>query len=305
MKVLGYLFGSFLLITLFGSSVFAQAQRTFVSGLVGGGNPCNRVAPCRQFTEAISKTAPGGEVIVLDSAGYGTFTITQPVSVIAPPGVYAGISVFSGDGIDINVGPTETVILRGLTIINHRSTGGGVVFSTGGTLHIENCVISGFPSNPGVRFQGSGTLEVKDSIMIGNNSGILVRPTSGTALATVDHVRLEGNFTGLDVEPGSKVTIRNSLASGNEDGFTCFSDNTASAELNIESCIASNNALVGIQVQATSTGVALVRLSNSTVTDNGFAGLFQSGGRLLSRGNNTVEGNATDTMGTIGSYSAK
>jgi hypothetical protein len=55
-----------------------------------------------------------------------------------------------------------------------------------------------------------------------------------------------------------------------------------------------------------STGAATARVSNSTVTDNA-VGLDQFGSNalLLSRGNNTVEGNATNTMGTIGSYSAK
>ena len=32
-------------------------------------------------------------MIVLDSAGYGPVTITQSVSITAPPGVFAGISV--------------------------------------------------------------------------------------------------------------------------------------------------------------------------------------------------------------------
>lgn len=48
-----------------------------------------------------------------------------------------------------------------------------------------------------------------------------------------------------------------------------------------------------------------VRVSRSTVTDNA-VGLQQSGaGVLLSRTDNTVEGNTTPTVGTIGSYGAK
>jgi hypothetical protein len=57
--------------------------------------------------------------------------------------------------------------------------------------------------------------------------------------------------------------------------------------------------------ESVSTGVATVRVSNSTVTDNQF-GLSQTGPAvLLSRGNNTVEGNGANTLGTIGSYTAK
>jgi hypothetical protein len=82
----------------------AQVQRTFVSGLGSDSNPCSRTAPCRTFTQAISQTNTGGEVYVLDSAGYGAFTIAKSVTIVAPQGVVAGISVFSGDGIDVNAG---------------------------------------------------------------------------------------------------------------------------------------------------------------------------------------------------------
>src|SRR5260370_42406683 len=100
----------------------------------GGGrdsNPCSRTGPWRTFGQAISQTNAGGEVVVLDSAGYGVFTISSAVSITAPPGVYAGISVFSGDGIDINAGASDIVILRGLTGNNQGSSGSGLVFNGG------------------------------------------------------------------------------------------------------------------------------------------------------------------------------
>ena len=55
----------------------AAAQRTFVSA-GGVDNPnCSLAAPCRSFASAIAATLSGGEVIVLDSAGYGPVTITK------------------------------------------------------------------------------------------------------------------------------------------------------------------------------------------------------------------------------------
>jgi hypothetical protein len=121
MKAIRLALGSLLFVTLVSSISAAQVQRTFVSGLGNDINPCSRTAPCRTISHSLMGTSAGGEVIVLDSAGYGTFSITQSVSIIAPPGVYAGISVFSGDGIDINAGSTDTVILRGLTVENQGS----------------------------------------------------------------------------------------------------------------------------------------------------------------------------------------
>jgi len=306
MKISMIALSSVVLLVFHASTSLAQSQRTFVSGLGNDANPCTRSAPCRNFAQAVSQTSTGGEVVALDSAGYGPFAITQAVSIIAPPGVYAGISVFSGDGIDINAGASDTVVLRGLTVTSQGSTGSGIVFNSGGTLHIEGCVVSGFratPSAAGIGFVGPGNLLVEDSTARANTFGILVAPSSGTAVASIDHVRMVGGTgEGLHVASGAKVVVRNSIASGGGAGFVVIAGTVSPAELNIENCVASNN--FGTGVDATSiSGVATVRLSNSTITDNG-GGLFNNG-VLLSRGNNTVEGNGTDISGTIGSYSAK
>jgi hypothetical protein len=304
-KSLGYFSASFLLLALYGPSALGQ-QRTFVSGLGNDANPCNRAAPCRTFTQALSMTNAGGEVVVLDSAGYGAFAITQAVTVQAPPGVYAGISVFSGDGITISAGGTDTVILRGLTVNNQGSNGDGIAFNTGGTLHVENCVVSGFASGRGLLIGGAGTLEVKDSIVRSSGVGIQATASSGTAAASIDHVRLEGNNVGIFAEDRAKVTVTNSLASNNGTGFEALS-NSLAVELNIDTCVVTSSSnFGGIFASSMSNGVATVRVSNSTVTGN-TVGLFKQGSAavLLSRGDNTVEGNGTDTIGTIGSYTAK
>jgi hypothetical protein len=307
-RIFAMLFVSALLGILHVSSASAQVQRTFVSGLGADSNPCSRPAPCRTFPQAISQTNSGGEIYVLDSAGYAAFTITKPVSIVAPPGVTAGISVFSGDGVTINAGASDTVILRGLTINNQGSSGSGIVFNTGGTLHVENCVVNGFKNtgaSNGINFLAGANLEVKDSIFRGNFNGIVVHPASGTAQAVIEQVRLENSGVGLFVLEGSTVTVRNSLASGSTGGGFAAASGGASAELDIENCVASNNGF-GIGASTFAAGVATVRLSNSTVTHNG-TGLSSAGAAaaLLSRGNNTVEGNTSNTGGTIGSYSAK
>src|SRR5262245_63883463 len=83
------------------------APRTFVSATGSDLNPCTLVAPCRTFAVALGVTDPGGELIALSSAGYGTASITQAVSIIAAPGVNASVSVVVGFGIDVNAGPND------------------------------------------------------------------------------------------------------------------------------------------------------------------------------------------------------
>src|ERR671934_1739865 len=94
----------------------ATIRRTFVSTSGSDANPCDRATPCRSFGAAIANTTAGGEVIVLDSGGYGPVTITKAVSIIAPPGIYAGITALSGDAIDVSAGTSDKVTLRGLTL---------------------------------------------------------------------------------------------------------------------------------------------------------------------------------------------
>jgi hypothetical protein len=303
------LFGTSLFIILSASAASGQAQRTFVArtGIGNDSNPCTLQAPCRTFTQAISQTSPGGEVVVLNSAGYGAVSITKAISLISPPGVYAGISVFSGDGIDINAGASDVVTLRGLTINNQGTFGSGIAFNGGGTLHVENCVTNGFTAGFGISFNAAGILSVKDSIARGNFSGIVVQPAAGAALADLEGVRLEGNAAAGLVAGGgagtTKVTVRNSFAAGNNTGFATVPGN-GPIELNIESCISSNNSSGGIAAFANNGETVIVRVSSSTVTNNNIGLSASNPAVLLSRVNNTVEGNGTNTIG-IGSYTSK
>src|SRR5207248_831652 len=98
-----------------------------------------------------------------------------------------------------------------------------------------------------------------------------------------------------------KATIRDTLAVGNGAGFQAITSVPgASAEMNLENCVAANNST---GIASTGTGGALTRVSNSTITNNN-TGLFPLGGALLSRLNNTVEGNTTNGNFT-GTFTAK
>ena len=89
--------GSLLLAVSFDARAVG-VQRTFVAANGSDAHPCSLAQPCRSFAAAIANTDPNGEIIVFDSAGYGVVAITKSVTIAAPPGVYAGITVFSGDG---------------------------------------------------------------------------------------------------------------------------------------------------------------------------------------------------------------
>ena len=67
-------------------SAFALNNRSAVSASGLDTNPCTVSSPCRSFTSALAQTAYQGEVIALDSAGYGSFIVSQDVIVSGAPG---------------------------------------------------------------------------------------------------------------------------------------------------------------------------------------------------------------------------
>ncbi|MBI1852170.1 MAG: hypothetical protein HYR85_17660 [Planctomycetes bacterium] len=125
------------------------AQRTFVSGSGNDANAGTITSPKRTFSSALTVTDPGGEIVALDSAAYGAVPINQSVSIIAPSGVYGGITVGSGAAVTLNIGTSDFVVLRGLTINGNPGTT-GVLVNAAGKVHVENCVMNGRGSGAGI-----------------------------------------------------------------------------------------------------------------------------------------------------------
>src|SRR3954453_4616932 len=79
-RALRFLFSAAILIG-FSTAAFGQATRTWVSGVGDDANPCSRTAPCKTFAGAMSKTAEGGEIDVLDPGGFGGVTVTKAITI--------------------------------------------------------------------------------------------------------------------------------------------------------------------------------------------------------------------------------
>jgi len=200
------------------SSGAVGGQRTFVAS-TGVDNPaCSIGAPCRTFTAAITATNAAGEVIILDSAGYGTVTITKSISIISPSGIYAGISVFSGNGVTINA-PGATVVLRGLSINGQGGTN-GILVQQASRVRVEGCVVSNMGA-VGIYHQANGAeLIVLDSISRDNGDGGFALVASNSTIV-LDHVRSEHNANvGIYIAPTptafyARATISDSVFARN------------------------------------------------------------------------------------------
>lgn len=290
-------------ITLFAAAAVVQAApRTFVASTGSDANPCSLSAPCRTFQAAVNAVDAGGQVVALDSAGYGTITINKSVQVIVPPGVHGGIaSSGATDGVTINAGASDVITLRGLYISRNDTMNSGIMFLSGASLFVENCVIEKFSAGIDLQPTNSARVSIKNVIVRNSGfAGIGMFP-QGTAdlKAVIEDSWLENVQTGVDARDNTFVQVRNTVATGNSfAGFVSGSNNAGPARLTVENSVASNNT-TGIR-SIGSLGGNTVVLSNNLVTGNVF-GLTNDGGSAVmeSRGNNTVRGNSVNLSGSI------
>src|SRR5215216_6654318 len=102
-----------LIILTFGFSASAYAvQRTFVSAQFGNDantvNLCSVTQPCRNFNAAVGVVAAGGEVVALDSGGYGPVSIAKAVTLTGPTGGYVAITALNPGTAAVAVGAAGT-----------------------------------------------------------------------------------------------------------------------------------------------------------------------------------------------------
>jgi len=266
-------FACLVVVAIAAAPAHAQATRTWVSGVGDDANPCSRTAPCKTFAGAISKTATGGEINVLDPGGFGGVTITKSIT-ISSEGFEAGVLVSGTNAIIINATTTSNVVLRGLDIEGLGTGLDGIKVLGGlGSLHVEKCTINNFRGTNGSGIEiatslaGTTHVFIKDTIVRNNGQGtgggIFLNPGAGaTVKASLDNVRMEFNIFGLKAQgTGTTVTeVTHSIANGNS--AAGFSAINAAAALNIENSMAANNATGIVCSNAT------VRVGGSSIFGN-------------------------------------
>lgn len=298
------------LLSLLSVGVEAQATRTWVSGVGDDANPCSRTAPCKTFAGAISKTAAGGEINIIDPGGFGSVTITKSISIIGE-GATAGVLASLTNGIVVNAGASDRVVLRGLDIEGAGNGLNGINFLAGGSLTVENCTINGF-TQKGINFTPSGAAQLSvHNTAVRNlpaSTAISIAPgAAGSANAVLDGVLVERALTGLVVTDRSKVLVRRSTFAGTGNNGVLVAATSAAAAVAIEDSTVSgvtsaSAAVAGVEADGAQ---ALVTLSNVTIANGATNGVLESNsGQVQSFGNNRIVGNnpnigAGTTLGTV------
>ncbi|MEQ1677797.1 MAG: right-handed parallel beta-helix repeat-containing protein [Chitinophagaceae bacterium] len=241
----------------------AQATRTWVSGVGDDVNPCSRTAPCKTLAGAISKTAIGGEINVLDPGGFGAVTITKSIT-IDGGGVIGSILSSGTNGIIVNA-PNSVVTIRNFSINGTGSTLGpnGIRVLAVKKLTVENCALSNFSGN-----------------------GIDVNTTTAADIA-ISNVTIHNASTGISIiGPGSSTGAGGFIVING-----CYLQGILNSGISISSGTAtvSNSVISGCGTGLESKTGATAHISGNIITNNATA--LKGPGTITSAANNSITGN--------------
>jgi hypothetical protein len=169
---------------------------------------------------------------VLDSAGYGPFTVARSVSVVAPAGVYAGVYVTAGSGITVQ-GSNIVVALRGLSINGLWGVTVGIDFHQGAQLTIEDCEIAN--QHFGIEIGAvDSQLAVGNSVVRNSFGGVDTYLLSGVSYVTVANSTIAYTTNGVyaqSVGGSLQVTVTRSNLTSNGYAFLVNAQPGASASI--------------------------------------------------------------------------
>lgn len=288
-------------LALWSTSAFAQATRTWVSGVGDDVNPCSRTAPCKTFAGAISKTAAGGVINTLDPGGFGTVTITKSITIVGGKS-NGGILNSSTNGIIVNAGPTDVVKIVDIAIDGGGTGLNGIRFLAGAALILDGVEIrSNAATGFGVQFapSGSSNLNITNSVVADNlGGGIYIVPgATGFANVSISNTRVFDNRFGIRADDRSMVSINGSTVGGNtNNGVLAYSGGTGAVEITLAGSQVTNNgngnaSAAGVRAQGS---LASVLISNNVISGNSYGVLADGGADITSFGNNQIVSNWVD-----------
>ncbi len=246
----------------------------------------------------MAATAAGGEVDALDPGAYGSFTITQAITIegqgwsyVAPPLNGAAITINAVSG-NVNI---HGVSLNGVGVVNAD----GINFTSGGSLNVRDSVIRNFTQD-GIVFEPNSSAQSQlfvSNTVVSNNgiNGIFITSAgSGTTKGVLDHVQMDNNGgDGLLVSTTTQainVTVSDSVSANNgSSGIVANSLGATSIAIMVRNCTITYNGGNGLQAQGTS---ANVRATRTTITGNGVGWISTLGGVVWTFGDNDIFGNA-------------
>ncbi len=256
----------------------AQLSKIFVASTGNDANDGSRGSPKRNFQAAHNAVAAGGQIVVLDTAGYGQLSITKSLAITVPPGVNGFVSITGNTtAIFINAGATDSVSLRGLILEGtgsrtSGSTGGyGIYAYTVGTLTVDDCTIRNFYD--GLFFKPSGYIDADGNLAVHRTTVLNCR-------------------YGIDAETGNQYTFTKTYVSDCQlinNGDALYAGTTISGQNEVIVSVdgtSITNSSIGVHIHTAQVYISNCKLNflASAITTDGTP---DSNNRSISFGNNS------------------
>ena len=188
--------------------------RAFVSSTGNDANAatnCAQTAPCRTFAGAFPTVTAGGELIALDSAGYGPLTINKAITIATVPGATAFVVAATGTaGFTVSAGAGNLVVLRNINFNGSNAANTTGINHTSGKLEVHDCKFAQLTTGIAVV---NAKADLYQCILTGNTTAAAVTgagwdpnasTTPATALLTVSGGAITHNGTAFSVtNPGA------------------------------------------------------------------------------------------------------
>jgi hypothetical protein len=301
------------------ASASAQATRTWVSGVGDDVNPCSRTAPCKTFAGAISKTAAGGIIMAMDDGGFGSLTITKPITVDGGKHQAGMLSSGGINGVNVNINPATqpaNFVNNGRVVLKNLKIEGNTSIPSAGLFT---------PGLNGVRITNARSVKLYNvDIGFFSRSAVAIEPTTGTtSRVVVNNSELHDNGgVGVLAAPANtavaRVTVRNSQIDDNGCGLaasqfgmssafnfaTNCATNTPTADLGTVAINAFDNGISDSNTNAVlaNGSATTIRISLNRITGSlGPALSAVNSGAILTWNDNRVAGNPGGNGASTGS----
>lgn len=240
-----------LAIMVVASAAQGATLRAFVASTGNDANAatnCAQSAPCRTFAGAFPTVTAGGELIALDSSGYGPLTINKAITIATVPGATAFVVAAGGTaGFTVSAGATDLVVLRNINFNGSNAANTTGINLTSGRLEVHDCKLSQLTTGINIV---NAKADLYNCILTGNTTAASVSgagwdpnaaSTPATALLTVSLGSITYNGTAFFMTnpgnspkrniwvqgSGSSSTTPNiahtpTLVSGSGTGCPCF-----------------------------------------------------------------------------------
>jgi hypothetical protein len=300
--------------------VYAQSgtgTHTYVASTSGSDSPNTCLIPtpanaCKTLAYALTQTAPGGTITMVEAGDYDPITISKSLALDANPGIEARIVATSGNGLTINVASTDAVSLTNVDLFGAGTgTIGLSIISIPKNMTMFLSRIRGFANgiiiNPSIPSGTNFGFFLSDTEVSNSSAGnILTYPSgAGMVTATFDRVRIHHGGYGIKND-ATNMSAGGSINNALTDSVVSFSSgscvNAVSNASGPFATIVLDRTLVadcaGNGIYSTGSSSSII-LSASTVSNNNVGLNAPLSGNIVSAGNNFIGFNGSGNTPTV------